>query len=56
MLKTRKQAALDPRIRRAFVGVRGRVKAAVAAQPHSVSFSDALAQARKFQSLGETKK
>jgi len=41
---------------RAFAGVRGRVKAAVAAQPRSVSLSDALAQTRKFQMSGGTKK
>jgi hypothetical protein len=49
MPKTKQKIFLDPRIRQSFAGVRGRVKAAVAAQPHSVSFSEALIQTRKFQ-------
>jgi len=56
MLLTQKTITLKPGTIRAFAGVRGRVKAAVAAQPRSVSLSDALAQARKFQMSGGTKK
>ena len=40
---------LNPRIRKSFAGVRGRVKAAVAAQPRSVTWSEALEQIQKFQ-------
>jgi hypothetical protein len=47
MLKTKEQIFLDRRTLRAFAGVRGRVKAAVAAQPHSVSLSQALEQMQK---------
>lgn len=47
---------ISPAMKRAFAGVRGRVKAAVAAQPPSVSFSEALAQVQKFQVSGGTKK
>ena len=56
MLKTKEEIILAPRVRRSFAGVRGRVKAAVAAQPPSVSLSDAVAQTRKFRDLNGTKK
>ncbi len=53
---TQKTITLEPGTIRAFAGVRGRVKAAVAAQPRSVSLSDALTQTRKFQKSAGTKK
>jgi hypothetical protein len=56
MPKTKQEIFLDLRTIRSFAGVRGRVKAAVAAQPRSVSLSEALAQARKFEQQGGTKK
>ena len=56
MEKTKQEIFVDPRIRRSFAGVRGRVKAAVAAQPRSVSWSDALDQVRKFQTSVATNK
>jgi len=56
MPKTKQEIVLDPRISKSFAGVRGRVKAAVAAQPRSVSLSDALAQIRKSPRLTGTGK
>ena len=47
MTKTKAELFPAPRTIRSFAGVRGRVKAAVAAQPRSVSLSDALAQIGK---------
>jgi hypothetical protein len=41
---------------RSFAGVRGRVKAAVAAQPSSVTLAQALAQMQKAQTLRATKR
>lgn len=55
MVKTKKEIVLSPGTLRSFAGVRGRVKAAVAAQPHSISLSNAMAQVRKFQKVGGTK-
>ena len=40
---------LDPKTIRSFAGVRGRVKAAVAAQPRSVSLAQALAQVQRVK-------
>ena len=51
----RSQPAHPPRTRRAFAGVRGRVKAAVATQPPSISLSDALAQVRKIRKVTGTR-
>jgi hypothetical protein len=56
MLTKKEDIILDPRIKRSFAGVRGRVKAAVAAQPRSVSLSQALAQTRQFRKATETRK
>lgn len=56
MTKTREEIILPPRIVKAFAGVRGRVKAAVAVQPPSVSLAEALAQVRMFQQASGTKK
>jgi hypothetical protein len=56
MLKTKEQTVLNRGTLKSFAGVRGRVQAAVAAQPRSVSLSEALAQARKFDQQGGTKK
>jgi len=56
MLETKEETILPPRIVKAFAGVRGRVQAAVAAQPSSVSFAEALAQIQKFQQMTGTKK
>ena len=56
MSLTQKSITLKPGTIRAFAGVRGRVKAAVAAQPRSVSLSDALSQTRRFQKSDGTKK
>lgn len=53
MVRTKKEMVLSPETLRSFAAVRNRVKAAVAAQPRSVSLSDALAQVRKFQKAGE---
>ena len=55
MLKAKNELFLKLRTIRSFAGVRGRVKAAVAAQPPSVSLSDALAQVRKFRKVTGTK-
>jgi hypothetical protein len=48
MLRTKHKILVDPKVRQSFAGVRNRVKAAVAAQPHSVSFSEALIQTQKL--------
>lgn len=48
MLRTEHKILIDPKVRQSFAGVRNRVKAAVAAQPHSVSFSEALIQTQKL--------
>jgi hypothetical protein len=56
MPKTKQEIFLDLRTLRSFAGVRGRVKAAVAAQPRSVSLSEALAQSRKFRTVIGTAK
>ena len=55
MPKTKKEMLLNLRTIRSFAGVRGRVKAAVAAQPPSVSLSDALAQVRKPRKVTATR-
>lgn len=55
MLMKKEDIILDPRIKRSFAGVCGRVKAAVAAQPRSVSYADAMAQVRRFQKQAGTK-
>jgi hypothetical protein len=55
MLKAKNELFLKLRTIRSFADVRGRVKAAVAAQPPSVSLSDALAQVRKFRKVTGTK-
>ena len=47
MPKINQEIFLDQRTIRSFAGVRNRVKAAVAAQPRSISLSQALAQTRK---------
>jgi hypothetical protein len=56
MPKTKQEIFLDLRTIRSFAGVRGRVKAAVAAQPRSVSLSQALAQTRNFKKANVTAK
>jgi hypothetical protein len=55
MIRDKEKLKLSSRVVRELDGVRGRVKAAVAAQARSVSLSDALAQIRKFQQLNGTK-
>lgn len=49
MPKTKQEIFLELRTMRSFAGVRGRVVAAVAKQPRSVSLSQALAQTRHFR-------
>jgi len=56
MPKTKQEIFLDQRTIRSFAGVRGRVVAAVAKQPRSVSLSEALAQSRQFRTRIETGK
>lgn len=50
-----RQAKLNPETLSAFDGVRSRVKAAVAAQPQSVSLAKALAQVQGTQAETGTK-
>ena len=56
MLKFKQEIFLDQQTIRSFAGVRGRVKAAVAKQPRSVSLSEALAQSQKFRPVIVTAK
>ncbi len=56
MPKTKQEIFLDLRTIRSFAGVRDRVKAAVAAQPRSVSLSQALAQTSQFKKVTATVK
>ena len=56
MPKTKQEIFLDLGTIRSFAGVRGRVKAAVAAQPRSVTLAQALAQTQKAQIWRVTKK
>ena len=51
MLKTKEQIVLDRRTVQSFAGVRGRVKAAVAAQTRSVSLAEALAQTQQSKAV-----
>ena len=47
---------LTPRVLHSFVGVRGRVKAAVANQRRSVTLSEALLQVQRVQKASVTNK
>jgi hypothetical protein len=55
MTTTKHAILLKPRTLSEFAGVRGRVKAVVAAQPQSVSLSDAMKQVRKTHKVTGTK-
>jgi hypothetical protein len=56
MPMTTEEIDLKPQEVRSFAGVRGRVRAAVEAQPRSVTLLEALAQARRFETPVATSK
>jgi hypothetical protein len=50
----RSKALISPKSLKAFAGVRGRVRRAVAALPESVSYEDAVKQIQRFQQAQRT--